>query len=146
MGPKEKCWKIAKTIHWFLIFFPLVPSWKLRKKKLSKRAEILWSFRNFKIQHLLKISAVYHKNCRMPPFLWGKYFKLGIPFALKTFPNLLNCYCKFNEFQYRISSFDEILFTPRSYEIGVFLLGWADKDLSFFYQSSGDYRSVNVDF
>ena len=35
-GPKEKYWKIAKTIHWFFSIFPLVPPWKLWKKKLSK--------------------------------------------------------------------------------------------------------------
>ena len=34
-GPKEKCWKIAITIHWFFSIFPLVPPWKLWKK-LSK--------------------------------------------------------------------------------------------------------------
>ena len=32
----QKCWKIAKTIHWFFSIFPLVPPWKLWKKKLSK--------------------------------------------------------------------------------------------------------------
>ena len=37
---------------------------------------------------------------------------------------LLQLFHKFNEFQYRISNFDEILFTARLYRIGAFLHPW----------------------
>ena len=58
-GPKEKCWKIAKTIHWFFSTFHLVPPLETMKTKLSKWAQILRGFTKLKMKHMLKISAVY---------------------------------------------------------------------------------------
>ena len=47
--------------------------------------------------------------------------KINIDF-IKTFPNQLTFFShKINEFQCRISNFDEMLFTPRIYKVGVFL-------------------------
>ena len=41
----ELIWLHYFRFFWFLSFFPLVPPWKLWKKKLSKKAETLWGFR-----------------------------------------------------------------------------------------------------
>ena len=41
----EHIWLHFFCFFWFLSFFPLVPPWKLWKKKLSKKAETLWGFR-----------------------------------------------------------------------------------------------------
>ena len=40
----------------------------------------------------MQISAAYLKNCRMPPFLRGTYFKLGFLFSLADGNGLLHSY------------------------------------------------------
>ena len=82
--------KVCKGDAKFEIFIPpsvfkhfsFDPSWKIQKKS-PKRAEICEVSENPKSSILLKISAAYLKNRRMPSFLGGKYFQLGIPFLKK---------------------------------------------------------------
>ena len=52
--PNEKCWKITKTIHWFLSFFPLVPPWKQRKKLKYHQCIALAIFQNFLLETMKK--------------------------------------------------------------------------------------------
>ena len=69
--PKEKCWKIAITIHWFFSIFPLVPPWKLWKKSClnklkfweasqNQKRSICWKFQ-------ISISLGTQKSAKNPP-------------------------------------------------------------------------------
>ena len=46
--PKEKCWKIAISIHWFFSIFPLVPPWELWKKSCLNKLKFGEASRNQK--------------------------------------------------------------------------------------------------
>ena len=92
--PKEKCWKIAITIHWFFSIFPLVPPWKLWKKSClnnlkfweasgNQKRSICWKFQ-------LSISLETQKSAKIPPAL-GKMIK---PFWFLKFSKIATKNCK----------------------------------------------------
>ena len=78
MGPKEICWKIAITIHWFFSIFPLVPPWKLWKKNCLNKLKFWEASRNQKRSICWKfqvsISLGTQKSAKIPPAV-GKMIK-----------------------------------------------------------------------
>ena len=90
-GPKEKCWKIAKTIYWFLAIFPLVPPWKLWKKSCLKELKFGEVSRNPKSSICWKFQLFISLGSKKSPFTIQSWLKLNKPFWSRL---LLTCSLK----------------------------------------------------